>query len=127
MKEGTGTRNLPPDPWEKSGIAFPRALRYLSRLPGGPNPKIWDGCNFGPPYIVCFFDALRKPVTRGRKALKGPARAVFGTASLSNPVKKQALARKPCPFAPLKNFWPPAARAGGLVRTMNHYGMLDGA
>ena len=52
------------------------------------------GCNLGPPYMVCFFDALRDTVKKDAKAPKGPPGELLGWDAPSNPVKNQALTRK---------------------------------
>lgn len=52
------------------------------------------GCNLGPPYMVCFFDALRDTVKKDAKAPKGPPGEILGSDAPFNPVKKQAVTRK---------------------------------
>jgi hypothetical protein len=52
------------------------------------------GCNLGPPYMVCFFDALRDTVKKDAKTPKGPPGEIIGSDAPFNPVKKQAVTRK---------------------------------
>jgi len=67
-------------------------------------------CSFGPPHLVCFFDALRDTVKMVVKAPKRTPGGPLGLDSSSNPVKKQALTRNWRSVTPSRNFSPSGRR-----------------
>ena len=90
-----------------------------------PDLNIWARVQFLTPTCSMFFDALRKPDYGGQNTPKVPHRAAFGKTGLSNPVKKQALARKSRELPPEKIFGPPVEEARWVPGTPNYSGELS--